>query len=175
MEHSPEMRAGDGDRSIALDRLGQYFADGFLDIDEFEDRTGQAAVANTRGEIDALFADLPEREEAVDEAGQPAKAAEPRAQQELDEVMRRGRRVQQADAVIWTVAMAVFFLGLFVFDWSYFWLAFVGAGILSAVNRSVFQLDEKDEEIFEELDTKEREERAERLRQAAERRRELGQ
>jgi len=34
----PELRAGDPERNSALDRLGAYFADGYLGIDEFEER-----------------------------------------------------------------------------------------------------------------------------------------
>ena len=92
MDHIPEKRAGDAERSQALDRLGQYFADGYLDIHEFDDRTGKAALARTQGEIDALFVDLP---------AQPA-TAEPRrelsAQRELDEVMTRGKNSSASTA-----------------------------------------------------------------------------
>ena len=54
-----EVRVGDAERSEALDRLGTLFADGYLDVGEFEERTGQAAVARTRGELSMLFDDLP--------------------------------------------------------------------------------------------------------------------
>ena len=54
-----EIRVSDAERSEALDRLGTLFADGYLDVGEFEERTGQAAVARTRGELSMLFDDLP--------------------------------------------------------------------------------------------------------------------
>ena len=33
-----EIRVGDAERSEALDRLGTLFADGYLDVGEFEER-----------------------------------------------------------------------------------------------------------------------------------------
>ena len=65
-----DVRVGDSERSAALDRLGTLFADGYLDVSEFEERTGQAAVARTRGELATLFDDLPD---------QPATPAKPSA------------------------------------------------------------------------------------------------
>lgn len=62
MNDRAHQRIGDIERSQALDRLGSYFADGYLDIDEFDTRTGAAAIARTAGEIDVLFTDLPEQQ-----------------------------------------------------------------------------------------------------------------
>ena len=54
-----EIRVGDAERSKALDQLGTLFADGHLDVGEFEERTDQAVVARTRGELSMLFDALP--------------------------------------------------------------------------------------------------------------------
>ena len=51
-----EIRVGDAERSDALDRLGTLFADGYLDVGEFEERTVQAAVARTRGQAGVQIA-----------------------------------------------------------------------------------------------------------------------
>ncbi|MDN6460897.1 MAG: DUF1707 domain-containing protein, partial [Corynebacterium flavescens] len=96
------------------------------------------------------------------------------AQEELDEVLTRGKKVQRFDGLIFAVAMILFFLGLFVFDWDYFWIVFPLAGVAAWGVRSVANFSDEDEEIFDELNESEEEERAERLRRAAERRRELG-
>ncbi len=168
MDQIPEKRAGDAERSLALDKLGQYFADGYLDIHEFDERTSRAAVARTQGEIDALFVDLP---------SQPATAAprqELSAQHELDEVMTRGRKLQRIDGAIWALVLILFFLGTFVFSVGFSWVLFPIGAFASWGARSVLDVGDEDEKLFEELRSKERGERAERLRQAAERRRELG-
>lgn len=57
---NPEIRVGDAERSAALEQLSQHFVNGTLDPDEFEQRTGEAAAARTRGDVEKLFADLPE-------------------------------------------------------------------------------------------------------------------
>lgn len=169
MDHVPEKRAGDAERSQALDRLGQYFADGYLDIHEFDDRTGKAALARTQGEIDALFVDLP---------AQPA-TAEPRrelsAQRELDEVMTRGRKLQRIDGAIWAAVFILFFLGVFVFSVGFSWVMFPIGAFASWGARSFLDVGDEEEKLYAELTKQEQEERAERLRKAVERRRELGQ
>lgn len=165
---SPEMRAGDSDRRQALDRLGTYFADGFLTVDEFDERSEAAVVAVTRGELDKLFDDLPRQ------TARPA-ASEVDAQAELDAVARKSKLVQRADIAIGTVAMIAFFLGLFVFNWSYFWVVFPIAGLACWAAREVVGLSDEEEDLATEINEKEAEERKQRLRLAAERRRELGQ
>ena len=165
-----DIRVGDAERHNALDLLSTHFANGLIDINEFEDRTGKAAVARTRGEIASLFEDLPDNPiaEVV-----PFKESE--AQAELDRLQRRGGLVHRIDAVIWSVTMILFFLGLFVFDWDYFWLVFPIAGFASWGVREAVKLSDDDEKLYEELKKKDDKDRAERLRLAAERRKELGQ
>ena len=70
--------------------------------------------------------------------------------------------------------MILFFLGLFVFDWDYFWLVFPIAGIASWGVREAVKLSDDDEKLYEELKKKDDKDRAERLRLAAERRRSWG-
>ncbi|HZK32243.1 MAG TPA: DUF1707 domain-containing protein [Corynebacterium sp.] len=175
MANTPEQRAGDGDRSLALDRLGQYFADGYLDIGEFEKRTGAAAVARTRGEIDALFTDLPAQSATTAELAATGPAPELSAQRELDEVMSRGNKIRRLDAAIWAVALILFFVGTFVASIPFAWVVFPIGAFASWGMRAALKVDDSDEELFAELSQQESQERAERLRRAAERRRELGQ
>lgn len=169
MDHNPEKRAGDTERSQALDRLGQYFADGYLDVHEFDERTGKAALARTQGEIDSLFTDLPAQPPAV------LPRQDLQAERELDEVLTRGKKLQRIDAAIWATVMVLFFLGMFVANISFSWVVFPIGAFASWGARAFLNVGDEDEELFEELNKKESEERAERLRQAAERRRELGQ
>jgi hypothetical protein len=44
-----------------VEALGHHYAEGRIDSAEFEDRVERAYDAGTRGELDALFADLPSR------------------------------------------------------------------------------------------------------------------
>lgn len=151
-----------------------------LDINEFEERTGKAAVAKTRGDISELFGDLPALDGSDPVAGDPHPNApapireESRAQEELDEILKRGTKVHRFDAIIFSVATIFFFLGLFVFNWNYFWVVFPVAGLAVWGVRSLVNFSDGDEEIFDELQKSEEKDRAERLRRAAERRKELG-
>ncbi|GAB3947496.1 DUF1707 SHOCT-like domain-containing protein [Corynebacterium tapiri] len=166
-------RIGNPERNAALDSLGEYFADGYLDVDEFDQRTMHAAQARTRTDLEALFNDLPARNVPA-QRDEPSLAVHESAEDELDAVMRKNRIVQSADAAIWGVAVLVFFLGLFVFEWDYFWAAFPVAGVASAGVRGVVSLSDEEEELAGKLEEDAKKERAKRLRKAAERRRELG-
>lgn len=55
-----ELRIGDSERETALSALAEHMSAGRLDIDEYGDRTARVAAAKTRGELLALFTDLPE-------------------------------------------------------------------------------------------------------------------
>lgn len=56
---SPPGRAGDRDRHKAAARLGQAFAQGYLQIDEYEQRVQRVFQAHTTGEVRELLTDLP--------------------------------------------------------------------------------------------------------------------
>jgi len=53
------LRVGDAEREAAVTALGEHYVAGRLDPDEFDARTTAAYAARTRGDVDALFADLP--------------------------------------------------------------------------------------------------------------------
>ena len=161
-----EIRVGDAERSDALDRLGTLFADGYLDVGDFEERTGQAAVARTRGELSMLFDDLP-AEPARLEKHSPSEV-------ELDEKLAAKRKL---DAAIYTtslVGLAVFFVLQLGFDLDYAVAVFPVIGVIVVALYVVFDITDEEDEVLEELLEKERTDRAERLKLAAERRKELG-
>ncbi|WP_205698980.1 DUF1707 domain-containing protein [Conexibacter sp. SYSU D00693] len=58
MEHAADLRATDADRAAVVEALRDAGADGRLDVDELEERVGQAHGAKTHGELAALTADL---------------------------------------------------------------------------------------------------------------------
>jgi Domain of unknown function (DUF1707) len=53
------MKASDADRDAVLTELGEHFKAGRLTSDELDERTGQALLARTFGELAPLMADLP--------------------------------------------------------------------------------------------------------------------
>jgi len=55
-----ELRIGDTERESAMSALGEHLSAGRLDLDEYGERTAQVTTAKTRGELGALFADLPQ-------------------------------------------------------------------------------------------------------------------
>jgi hypothetical protein len=70
-----QLRVGDGERHEAATALGEHFATGRLDQQEFDDRVQAAYAARTRLDLRRLFADLPEP--APFKAGPPARPAPP--------------------------------------------------------------------------------------------------
>ncbi|QFZ23261.1 DUF1707 SHOCT-like domain-containing protein [Saccharothrix syringae] len=54
-----EIRIGDAEREQALELLGTHLGEGRLTVDEFGERSARVATARTRGDLLALFADLP--------------------------------------------------------------------------------------------------------------------
>jgi hypothetical protein len=54
------MRIGDTEREQALAALGEHMSAGRLDIDEYGERSAKVTAARTRGELLALFTDLPD-------------------------------------------------------------------------------------------------------------------
>lgn len=161
-----EIRVGDAERSDALDRLGTLFADGYLDVGEFEERTGQAAVARTRGELSMLFDDLP---------AEPVTLEKRTASEvELDEKLAAKRKMDTAIYTTLIGGLAVFFVLQLGFDLDYAWVVYPVVGILVFAWYAVFDISDKEDKILEELLEKERSDRAERLKLAAERRKELG-
>ena len=54
------LRVSDAERQAVADRLGEHFAEGRLDQDEFDERAGRAMSAKTRADLSGLFDDLPD-------------------------------------------------------------------------------------------------------------------
>jgi len=58
---SSGFRASDEDRERVISELGEHLAAGRLSTEELEERTHAAYTARTRGELEALWTDLPTR------------------------------------------------------------------------------------------------------------------
>lgn len=174
-----QVRVGDRERTDALDKLGEHFASGYLTPAEFEERTGVAAKARTRGELSTLFADLP------DGAGEQGTQSVPAvvgheaslsglSSSELDQMLSKKDKMDALDIAIVVAMFVAFGVGTFGFGWSFSWIAFPIGGLLLALTHLFFGISEEEDEVLEEIQGQANRDRAERLRIAHERRRELG-
>ncbi|MFL6145787.1 MAG: DUF1707 domain-containing protein [Labedaea sp.] len=57
---SSDLRISDTEREDAIQKLGEHMSVGRLGVDEYGDRSARVATAKTRGELLALFTDLPD-------------------------------------------------------------------------------------------------------------------
>jgi hypothetical protein len=57
-ERRPELRLSDADRDDAISRLGDHYAAGRLDKDEFDERSDAVWTARTGADLVPVFADL---------------------------------------------------------------------------------------------------------------------
>jgi hypothetical protein len=71
------VRIGTSEREVAVRALAEHLAEGRLDIGEYDNRCGLAAAARTRGELAAIFADLPAPGPFAEPAPPPAPAPDP--------------------------------------------------------------------------------------------------
>jgi hypothetical protein len=54
-----ELRASNAEREAVVERLQHAAGEGRISFAEFEERAASAYLANTRGDLEALTADLP--------------------------------------------------------------------------------------------------------------------
>jgi Domain of unknown function (DUF1707)/2TM domain len=106
-------RAGDRDRQRAAGHLGQALAQGYLELDEYEQRVQTAFQTHTTAELKELLADLPlDRIRRADPRRRAARAA----------AARKGVRIHLAAYVAMTVVVLTVWAGVAVTtDCSYFW------------------------------------------------------
>ncbi|AQQ14921.1 hypothetical protein CGLAU_04735 [Corynebacterium glaucum] len=178
MQDNPEIRVGHADRSAALERLGTHFADGYLDLGEFEDRTARAASARTRGELDSLFDDLPDAPSET--ANAPVLRAEDgvdirEVEVDVQQKLARKKRVDMMIGGLWGVTVGVFLMLGVVFDVEFAWIVFPIAGVLNVILANAYGMSGDEIRALNDLEHEQGQQRAERMRIVIERRRELGE
>jgi len=89
-----EMRVGDAEREAAAAELQEHFASGRLNQDELNERLTTVFAAKTRGDLNALFSDLP----SSGHAGAGADTAG-RADVRSRRTVRRRRTVRSRGAI----------------------------------------------------------------------------
>lgn len=90
----PDDRAGDHDRQKTAARLGQAFAQGYLEMDEYEQRVQAVFQTRATGELKELLADLP-----LDRI----RRADPRRRAARMAAARRGVRIHLGAFVAMTI------------------------------------------------------------------------
>jgi hypothetical protein len=65
---SSDLRVSDTEREDAIQKLGEHMSVGRLGVDEYGERSALVATAKTRGELVALFTDLPDPRPRFDAA-----------------------------------------------------------------------------------------------------------
>jgi hypothetical protein len=72
MSRDADIRISNAERDAAVVTLGEHLSIGRLDMSEYEERCGLAAAARTRGDLEALFTDLPAPHPDLSSATRPA-------------------------------------------------------------------------------------------------------
>jgi DUF1707 SHOCT-like domain/2TM domain len=110
---NPSDRAGDRDRQKTAARLGQALAQGYLQINEYDQRVQAAFQTQTTGELRELLADLPvERIRRADPRRRAARVA----------AARIGVRIHLGAYVAMTIVVLTIWAAVAVTtDASYFW------------------------------------------------------
>lgn len=91
-----DIRISNGERDEAISTLGVHLSTGRLELAEYEERCGQAAGARTRGELEALFGDLPAPHPDLSSATSPSQLIQKAGQLVSDPtgIRRSVRRVE---------------------------------------------------------------------------------
>lgn len=168
----PEIRVGDRERNAAMERLGNHFADGYLDVDEFSKRAESAASAKTRAELQTLFADLPAEVSPESSQGTPAKPQHKSVDQELQTLMKKGRQLNIIDSAAGVIVCVTIVL-MFATNIDNAWLGFIVAAAVALIGRAALNINDDEEKLLNEINEEESKRRTERLRLAAQKRREI--
>jgi hypothetical protein len=133
-----DLRAGDADREVVLERLQAAQAEGRLDLEEFDERVAATLAARTYGELAAVTADLPGGPPSVRPLGAPpprAPASAAPGQAPQGDGLRRSVTAWAAATLllmaIWVVAGLT--TGVFAYPW-WIWVA-APTGVLLLAGR----------------------------------------
>ena len=89
-------------------------------------------------------------------------------------MLERKKKLNRALGILWSITLVVFFVGLFAFEWDFFWVVFPIAGLLTWGLYSYYDIGDEEDEMLDKILEDRGKERAERLRIAHQRRKDLG-
>lgn len=172
---SPQLRISDPEREAALQALGEHMSVGRIDLDEYGDRSAQVTTAKTRGELAAIFEDLPQPHPRLGEQ-QPAPVPAPAAATAVQPIAQPGQPVAWTDrplnqrlvaGIIPVLFLAAIVLTVTVGAWWTFFIPMAATGFGKAVWGAEWEQDQKH-------DRDRRHELRDDRRDRRDRRRELG-
>ncbi|WP_067660761.1 DUF1707 SHOCT-like domain-containing protein [Nocardia harenae] len=183
MTDGDDIRLSDSERLHALNVLGEHYAAGRLDNDEFYERSGAVAAGRTLAALREPFRGLPggvplrEVNGAIERVGetqpQPRAKEESTPAAELESLRHRGKVVETVDGVILGLTLVVFLVLQFAVDWSWAWLVWPSLAVTLSVPRLLYHFGDEDEKMYKELEKADAKSRRKRLEQAGARIREL--
>jgi hypothetical protein len=141
---SPDIRIGDAEREEALRALGEHMSAGRLDIDEYGERSARVSTAKTRGDLGALFADLPQPRptfSAPPPAPAPARPAAPPAAPAPSDPERRWEQRPLAQRIGGAIVGVSWILMIPLFVAVHVWWVFLLPLVLSAMLGSLWGKD----------------------------------
>jgi len=121
------LRVSDAERNAVAERLAEHYSAGRLDQAEFDERVSKAMAAKTRGDLDGLFDDLPDPEQA----GAASGASHPGGVAATPYRMRRRTSARPFLLVVLVIALMVAvghtFAAIYI---PWFWVAVIVALIV---------------------------------------------
>jgi hypothetical protein len=93
-----DMRVSNEERDEAVSTLGVHLSTGRLELSEYEERCGQAVMARTRGDLEALFTDLPAPHPDLSSAAPPAQLIQKAGQLVSPSTLKRKSEVVETPA-----------------------------------------------------------------------------
>lgn len=137
MADNPDVRIGTAEREQALSNLSQHFSEGRLTVSEFDERSAAVTSAATRGQVDAVFLDLPSPSLAPVESRplelSTASSASSSASADQDNGWDWRKVVVSASPII---ALILFFSVPFSNNWLFFLLVPLSGAIVYGGDRS---------------------------------------
>lgn len=122
-----DIRISDTERGDAIAMLGEHLSTGRLALPEYEERCDRATAARTRGELEALFGDLPSPHPDLSSATAPRELVRLSPKKKNEVVATPASRALEAIAAVFfligipTAIMLTIFLGM--------WWMFIPAGV----------------------------------------------
>jgi hypothetical protein len=111
-----EIRISNAERDEAVSTLGEHLSTGRLELDEFDERCARAAAARTRGDLEALFGDLPAPHPDLSSATPPAPLMQKAGQLVTDPTGSRRKKSElvetEASKALEAVAGLTFVIGI---------------------------------------------------------------
>lgn len=108
------LRVGDAERSQAIAELGDHYAQGRINLEEYEERSKTAAQAKNRHDLLTLFEDLPALTGQATVEGNTGQAREMQvySAKELQSYHREGSKIKDAIMGISSISIVAFSIGL---------------------------------------------------------------